>query len=117
MRGRQINVLETINTASFLPRTATGTDMPECRIESLGGPLQDHLAEDFHAEERGLPSVQARERAKAVCRRCPLQRECLTAAVERGEMWGIWGGLEPLERRQPHRVARELRNIDTGGWA
>lgn len=32
------------------------------------------------------------ERAKAVCVGCPVQAECLVAALERGEPWGVWGG-------------------------
>lgn len=117
MMGRQVSILETINTASFLPRTDSTGPMPECRIQSLGGTLPDEQAEDFHAEELGLPSMQARARAKAVCRRCPLQEECLTAAVDRGEAWGIWGGLEPKERRNPSRVRQEMRAIAEGARA
>ncbi|WP_353360526.1 WhiB family transcriptional regulator [Mycobacterium sp.] len=32
------------------------------------------------------------ERAKALCADCPIRRECLTAALERQEPWGVWGG-------------------------
>jgi len=32
------------------------------------------------------------ESAKALCRGCPLQAECLAGALERGEPWGVWGG-------------------------
>ncbi|MFM8599192.1 MAG: WhiB family transcriptional regulator [Mycobacterium sp.] len=37
------------------------------------------------------------ERAKAGCAGCPIRRDCLTAALERAEPWGVWGG-EILER-------------------
>jgi WhiB family transcriptional regulator, redox-sensing transcriptional regulator len=37
------------------------------------------------------------ERAKALCADCPIRRECLDAALERGEPWGVWGG-EILDR-------------------
>ena len=37
------------------------------------------------------------ERAKALCADCPIRRECLAAALERQEPWGVWGG-EILER-------------------
>lgn len=37
------------------------------------------------------------ERAKALCAECPIRRECLAAALDRGEPWGVWGG-EILER-------------------
>jgi len=32
------------------------------------------------------------ERAKALCRGCPLAAGCLAGAVERNEPWGVWGG-------------------------
>ncbi|GAC1396157.1 MAG: transcriptional regulator WhiB7 [Mycobacterium sp.] len=37
------------------------------------------------------------ERAKALCADCPIRRECLAAALERQEPWGVWGG-EIIER-------------------
>jgi WhiB family redox-sensing transcriptional regulator len=37
------------------------------------------------------------ERAKALCADCPIRRECLSAALERQEPWGVWGG-EIIER-------------------
>ncbi|MCV7037147.1 WhiB family transcriptional regulator [Mycolicibacterium moriokaense] len=37
------------------------------------------------------------ERAKALCADCPIRRQCLAAALERGEPWGVWGG-EILDR-------------------
>lgn len=37
------------------------------------------------------------ERAKQLCAACPIRRECLAAALDRGEPWGVWGG-EILER-------------------
>jgi len=32
------------------------------------------------------------ERAKALCAPCPVRRQCLAAALERQEPWGVWGG-------------------------
>lgn len=41
----------------------------------------------------------ARNRAAAhVCERCPVRQECLNSAIERRELWGIWGGMYPHER-------------------
>lgn len=31
-------------------------------------------------------------RAKAICAKCPVRVQCLAAAVERREPWGVWGG-------------------------
>lgn len=32
------------------------------------------------------------ERAKALCAQCPVRRICLSAALDRAEPWGVWGG-------------------------
>jgi WhiB family redox-sensing transcriptional regulator len=32
------------------------------------------------------------EQAKALCVDCPIRQQCLAAALERGEPWGVWGG-------------------------
>ncbi|MGV0814313.1 WhiB family transcriptional regulator [Mycolicibacterium boenickei] len=37
------------------------------------------------------------EQAKALCADCPIRNECLAAALERQEPWGVWGG-EILDR-------------------
>ncbi|HEX5142549.1 MAG TPA: WhiB family transcriptional regulator [Mycobacterium sp.] len=32
------------------------------------------------------------ERAKVLCAQCPIRRQCLSAALDREEPWGVWGG-------------------------
>ncbi len=32
------------------------------------------------------------ERAKELCAECPIRRTCLSAALDRAEPWGVWGG-------------------------
>lgn len=32
------------------------------------------------------------EQAKALCADCPIRRTCLSAALDRAEPWGVWGG-------------------------
>ena len=38
--------------------------------------------------------------ARALCRACPVQRECLEHSLATNESHGIWGGLNELERRR-----------------
>lgn len=38
-------------------------------------------------------------RARAVCRRCPVQTECLRYSLETAQKHGIWGGTDEDERR------------------
>ncbi len=56
----------------------------------------------FFASE-DLPNKQDRiEResaAKAICVPCVVRADCLTYAIAAGERYGVWGGLNPQERR------------------
>lgn len=38
------------------------------------------------------------ERAKTICGRCPVNRECLQYAITEDIDHGVWGGLTPHER-------------------
>ena len=41
--------------------------------------------------------------AKAVCRACEVRSECLDYALANGEIYGVWGGYAPKERRRLRR--------------
>ncbi|HLX87285.1 MAG TPA: WhiB family transcriptional regulator [Acidimicrobiales bacterium] len=48
--------------------------------------------------------AEAIQRAKAVCRACPVNAECLGFALQTGPHDGIWAGTSPYERRRLRRV-------------
>lgn len=54
----------------------------------------------FHADEvaRTRPNASLVQDAKRVCLSCSLRTSCLEVALERGEQWGVWGGLTTDER-------------------
>lgn len=52
----------------------------------------------FYPEGRGRSLRMQEEVARQVCAECPVRRECLSAATERPERYGIWGGLTESER-------------------
>lgn len=53
----------------------------------------------FHPEgERGSAKRDREERAKAVCRNCPVIAECRAHALLVEEPYGVWGGLTEEER-------------------
>lgn len=43
--------------------------------------------------------------AKRICQLCEVRSACLSEALERGERFGIWGGLSERERRRLERTA------------
>jgi WhiB family redox-sensing transcriptional regulator len=63
---------------------------------------------DLFFPERGASTREA----KAVCRSCEVQGDCLEYALAHGEKFGIWGGLSERERRRVRRArALERRNV------
>lgn len=56
----------------------------------------------------GAGNAARAEAALAVCATCPVQLECLTDAVERGDVFGVLGGTLPGERRDLSRLARTV---------
>ncbi len=44
--------------------------------------------------------------AKKVCSDCPVTAQCLQWALDKGEHWGIWGGLSERERRHLRRFGQ-----------
>jgi WhiB family transcriptional regulator, redox-sensing transcriptional regulator len=55
------------------------------------------------------PALLQITEAKAVCRRCPVNAECLNWALTSGQDAGVWGGMSEDERR-----ALKRRNARTG---
>lgn len=48
--------------------------------------------------ERGRAREAREARAKAICARCPVIRECAAYALTAGERYGVWGGLSEQDR-------------------
>ena len=47
---------------------------------------------------RANPRIRREMRAKEICQRCPVLRECREYALSVGEPYGVWGGLSASER-------------------
>jgi WhiB family transcriptional regulator, redox-sensing transcriptional regulator len=63
----------------------------------------EHDPEIFFPSGATGPVWQELERAKAVCRPCPVRAHCLQWALDTGQDSGVWGGLSEGER---HRCRR-----------
>jgi WhiB family transcriptional regulator, redox-sensing transcriptional regulator len=77
-------------------------------------PERDGFAWQFDAACRGLnadlffPSGDDDEiPAKAICGTCAVRLACLTFALERGERYGVWGGLGEKDRSRLSAEERE----------
>lgn len=71
----------------------------------------EHDPEIFFPSGTTGPAWQELERAKAICRQCPVRVHCLQWALDTGQDSGVWGGLSEHERR---RGSRRRMVIPTG---
>jgi WhiB family redox-sensing transcriptional regulator len=56
--------------------------------------------------EKGGSSAEA----KAICRGCPVEEQCLEYAIEHNETHGIWGGRSQPELRKIRRARRAAQD-------
>ena len=52
--------------------------------------------------------------ARLICEGCPVVRECLGCAVATRELYGVWGGMAPRQRRRVRAVVSE--SIEAGSY-
>ena len=61
--------------------------------------------------EAFFPRVGTSPRAaQQVCMACPVRTDCLTAALENNERYGIWGGTTETQRRRLRRLTTVERH-------
>ena len=70
-----------------------------------------HDPELFFPIGTASPALAQLERARQICRSCPVQARCLEWAIDIGADDGIWGGLNEEERRS---LRRRAARADTG---
>lgn len=69
-----------------------------------GATCRHHDPELFFPEGTAGPAKQEADRAKQLCRSCPVRTPCLDFALRHGLAFGIWGGTTGEERRVMRRV-------------
>lgn len=74
------------------------------------GPWIEHaaclgMAGDLFFPGRG----ESTHEALAICRECPVRRECLDHAIANSEHWGIWGGMSERQRKRERQRRGQMR--------
>jgi WhiB family redox-sensing transcriptional regulator len=64
--------------------------------------------EVFYPEDGGRSGLQAREeRAKQICRGCPVVADCRNHALSTRETYGVWGAMSARDRQREFAARRE----------
>jgi predicted RecB family nuclease len=67
-------------------------------IEGCDSVLLGCAIHEMVVRHPGLETEGAAERARTVCARCDVWRQCLAFALRTDDLRGIWGGLTDTER-------------------
>jgi len=72
------------------PRSPARIRLPRAAVPLILQPACQHAAPElfFSAAPEDIAA------AIAICRGCPGRLPCLAGAVERGEVFGVWGGVD-----------------------
>ena len=81
-----------------------------------GNCRNDDVDPDWFFPEYGNTYVA--KAAIAVCRKCPVQKECLEYAIKYWPLHGIWGGLDnkEIKARVKERKINERTNNNKGSY-
>jgi WhiB family redox-sensing transcriptional regulator len=88
--------------------------MPEVTATALGAWAARALCADVDPELFFPPNGDPATEARHVCSQCPVTAECLAYALNSDEAYGIWGGLDPDERKNLSRTLRSRAAADAG---
>lgn len=96
--------------ARLIPDLDAGSAEYDWRADARCGARMDDLM--FPSAELGTAArLEQVARAKAECAVCPVRAKCLEWALESGQEWGVWGGLDEDERAA---LSRRRRNPGPG---
>ncbi|HET7482014.1 MAG TPA: WhiB family transcriptional regulator [Actinomycetota bacterium] len=60
------------------------------------------------------PAEHEGDEAKAICAACEVRQTCLEFALAADERFGVWGGLNPQERRSLLARRRSRARVEAG---
>lgn len=107
---RQAGVVSTVRTEVGSVVTLTGWQPSSGDVLSVRGRVGVGWSWRDGAACRDRPDVDflsgdtaVMRTAQQVCAGCPVAGECLEWALSRREVWGVWGGVTPTQRRKLRR--------------
>jgi|BarGraNGADG00212_1021973.scaffolds.fasta_scaffold161964_2 WhiB family redox-sensing transcriptional regulator len=77
--------------------TTTGLDRRQRRVEARGAEV--HVP-DLVLDGLAGGGADRNQSPEAICRRCPVQRQCAAHALATPEPYGVWGGMSEADRAQ-----------------
>ncbi|MFI6288326.1 WhiB family transcriptional regulator [Streptomyces sp. NPDC051018] len=80
-------------------RRAPGPDGPDTMEWQREAACTDEDPELFFPISAIGPGAGQLDRAREVCGRCPVSRECFDWALSTGQRTGVWGGTAASQRR------------------
>lgn len=78
---------------------------PQPEPEEMGAACAGMSRDSFYpfygnASETTTQREVRERRARAICQVCVIREECLDTALANQELYGIWGGMNEVERRR-----------------
>lgn len=99
-----LDVGEAVPPPEAPPTPRLGFNPPAWKQRGLCAQLSpyDSDAMFFGVENREAPGrlIAAANQARRMCRRCPIEAECLTDALLHDERYGVWGGTSGRQREK-----------------
>jgi WhiB family redox-sensing transcriptional regulator len=84
----------------------------EREASCASGVLHPDIWFDYEVTRGGsIQHTDSSKLAKKICYECPALRECRAYAMQYNNLWGIWGGLDHIERSRIQK-ANKLRTVD-----
>lgn len=105
------------NDTSLIGGRRLSETSPALAITAIGPWAARARCADVDPEVFFPPGDDPATEARRTCRQCPVRDDCLEYALDAGEQYGIWGGLDPAERRNLRRRQRAGRTTKAEGAA
>lgn len=107
---RPASVLDTLSEDTSTTPPVFGLNFPKWYNDALCVGMDDDL---FFGSEQGdnRPTLNLRQirQAREICDQCPVAKQCLTHALTKPELYGIWAGTSGNTRE---KLIKQIKDYD-----